>query len=144
MTEQIALFKEKEKEALEYKIENERFMKELEYFKNESNRNQESYKQIVQQRDELLQQFKDYVAREEFVKELSSRQKSGQDDDKSKQLVESEFTIKTLEDKIKKQDEQLTELISELGREQASKREEVERLNENESKIKVRIFSFLF
>ena len=139
LTEQLALCKEKEEEALEYKVENERFMKELEYFKKESSRNEEAYKQIVQQRDQLLQQFNDYVAREEFVKELNSRQQGAQDD-KSKQLAESEYTVKTLEEKLEKQDQQLNELISELGKEQESKREEVEKLQENETKIKVSFF----
>ena len=139
LTEQISLLKEKEEEALEYKVENERFMKELEYFKSESNRNQDSYQQIVQQRDQLLQQFNDYVAREEFVKELNSRQQGNQDD-KSKQLAESEFTIKTLEERLKKQDEQLNDLIAELGKEQQSKREDFEKLHENELKIKVHNF----
>lgn len=116
----------------------ERLTKEMDNFKRELNRNKESSSHLAKENDHLRQQLAEYVAREEFIKELYNRQQENKDD-KQKLLLEKEQTIKNLEEKLREQNQQLEDIIKELGKEQMTRRTE-----NNENEVKLRVSFLLF
>jgi len=140
LNEQTNKLRFQEDELRGYKSQNEKLLQELSNLRKENSskggQGGSSYDQIARERDQLLQQLNEYVAREEFIKELYARQQENKDDS-SKQLHEKDQLIKTLEKKLALEQESVEELISELKKEIDVKTEEIERLQEDsENKIR--------
>lgn len=119
---------------------NEKLIKEIEQLRRESNKNQEGSLHMAKENDYLRQQLNEYVAREEFIKELYNRQQESKDD-RQKLLIEKEQTIRNLENKLQEQNQQLEEVLADLGREQETRRTERSKIMEDhEIKLKVSCF----
>ena len=119
---------------------NDKLIKEVEQLRRELNKNQEGSLHMAKENDYLRQQLNEYVAREEFIKELYNRQQESKDD-RQKLLIEKDQTIRNLENKLMEQNQQLEEVISDLGREQETRRTERDKLLEDhEIKLKVSDF----
>ena len=142
LDDHIARLKTREEEATSLHANNRKLIEELGYFKNETNRDQGSHAQIIKERDYLVKQLNEYVAREEFIKELYNRQQENKDD-RHKVILEKEQTISNLEKKLSEQNQQLEILIVELDKEQETRRSQMDKLHEaSETKIKVH-FNFI-
>jgi len=143
LQEQTNKLRFQEDELRGYKANNEKLLQDLNTLRREnsskggqSTSGSGSFEQIAKERDHLLQQLNEYVAREEFIKELYARQQENKDDS-SKQLYDKEQLIKTLEKKLSLEQESYEEIIAELKKEIDNKNEDFERLQE-ESENKLR------